>query len=106
VASAVNAAWAALGHSNLRIDLRFLEPVFITPRLHRLHHVPGTSQQNLGTIFSFWDRLRGTLANDEALPLAPIGVPGEIESYPQGWIRQLVEPLRFTVFGAVAPGCG
>ena len=28
------------GHSNLRIGVRWIELVFVTPRLHRLHHLP------------------------------------------------------------------
>ena len=58
---AVYAAFATLNHSNLRVDLRFLEGVFITPRLHRLHHVPETTDQNFAAVFSFWDRMAGTL---------------------------------------------
>lgn len=93
-AATVYGAWAMLNHANLRIDLGFLEPVLITPRLHRLHHVATTGERNLGTIFSFWDRLRGTLRS-EAGP-GRLGVPGELDSYPQTWPRQLVEPFRLT----------
>jgi len=86
--------WAMLNHANLRLDLRFLEPILITPRLHRLHHVPGTTERNLGTVFTFWDRLRGTLVTVEASPACTFGVPGEVTTYPQGWVAQLVEPPR------------
>lgn len=92
-AAAIYTAWAAFGHSNLGIDLRWAEPVLITPRLHRLHHAAGTSERNLGTIFSLWDRLRGNLVTDPNAPLTPLGVPGELETYPQSWLPQLVEPL-------------
>jgi sterol desaturase/sphingolipid hydroxylase (fatty acid hydroxylase superfamily) len=94
VATATYTAWAAFNHANLRLELRWLEPLFVTPRLHRLHHVPATSGQNLGTIFSLWDRMRGILVTDPAAPLAPLGVPGREESYPQTWLAQLVEPFR------------
>jgi len=94
VAATLYAIWAALGHSNLGIRLRVLEPVLITPRLHRLHHVPATSEHNLGTILSLWDRLRGTLVTDPRAATGPLGVPGEVETYPQSWLPQLVEPLR------------
>jgi sterol desaturase/sphingolipid hydroxylase (fatty acid hydroxylase superfamily) len=94
VATTVHTAWAAFTHANLRIELRFLEPLLVTPRLHRLHHVPATSGQNLGTIFSCWDRMRGSLVSDPAARLAPVGVPGREESYPQTWLAQLVEPFR------------
>ena len=85
---------AALGHSNLNVDLRFIEKIFITPRLHRLHHAVGTSDRNLGTIFSIWDRLRGLLADDPGLEVEPLGVPSEVDTYPQSWLPQLLEPLR------------
>ena len=94
VAGAVYTAWAAFVHANLRAELRFLEPLLVTPRLHRLHHVPGTSGSNLGTLFSLWDRLRGALVTDPAAPLGPLGVPGREASYPQTWLAQLVEPIR------------
>jgi lathosterol oxidase len=94
VASAVYTAWAAFIHANIGLELRFLEPLLVTPRLHRLHHVPGTSGGNLGTIFSCWDRLRGTLVTDPAAALVPLGVPGREASYPQTWLSQLVEPFR------------
>jgi sterol desaturase/sphingolipid hydroxylase (fatty acid hydroxylase superfamily) len=94
VASAVHTVWAAFLHANLRVELRWLEPLLVTPRLHRLHHVPATSQRNLGTLLSVWDRMRGALVDDPAAPLWPLGVPGRVESYPQTWLAQLVEPFR------------
>lgn len=92
-AAGLQTAWAMLNHSNLRVNLRFLEPVLITPRLHRVHHVPRTTERNLGTVFTLWDQLRGTLLHIEP-DEGEFGVPGEVTSYPQGWARQLVEPVR------------
>lgn len=92
-AGAIFNGWAILNHSNLAIDLRFLEPVFVTPRLHRSHHAAATTHYNLGTVFSIWDRLRGTLIAQDLTKSTLLGVPGEVESYPQGWGRQLLEPL-------------
>ena len=80
--------------SNLRINLRFLEPFLITPRLHRLHHLPETENRNLGTIFTFWDRLRGTFIIADASTDSIFGVANEVETYPQGWADQLIEPLK------------
>jgi sterol desaturase/sphingolipid hydroxylase (fatty acid hydroxylase superfamily) len=94
VAAAIYGVWAAFGHANVRLSLPWLEPVLITPRLHRLHHVPDTGERNLGTVFSLWDRLRGSLLADTSACAEPLGVPGEIDSYPQSWLPQLVEPLR------------
>jgi sterol desaturase/sphingolipid hydroxylase (fatty acid hydroxylase superfamily) len=93
LAGGVVLAWAVLNHSNLAIPLGFLEPVFVTPRLHRLHHVPETDDRNFGTVFTLWDRLRGTLRVRETSPDTPFGFAGR-GGYPHGWLRQLVEPFR------------
>jgi sterol desaturase/sphingolipid hydroxylase (fatty acid hydroxylase superfamily) len=94
VAGGLFTAWGMFNHSNLRLDLRFLEPIMITPRLHRIHHLPEMSGKNLGTMLTLWDRLRGTfiLAETEKGSVFGNGDP----SYPQGWGRQFVEPLLRT----------
>jgi sterol desaturase/sphingolipid hydroxylase (fatty acid hydroxylase superfamily) len=94
VAAAVNAIFAALAHANVGLRLSWLEPLFITPRLHRLHHVAASCERNFGAMLSVWDRLLGTLLVDPEAKVEPIGVPGEIETYPQSWPAQLVEPFR------------
>jgi len=94
IAIVIYVVFAALGHSNLRLNLALLEPLFITPRLHRLHHVLETTEKNLGTVFSFWDRLAGRLAVHSAGPDDTLGVPGEEQTYPQSWWPQLLEPFR------------
>ncbi|MFZ4715815.1 MAG: sterol desaturase family protein [Bacteriovoracaceae bacterium] len=48
-------------HTNSRLNSSLLEWIFITPRVHRLHHsIKGRRIKNLGTIFSIWDRIFGT----------------------------------------------
>lgn len=52
-------------HSNLHLPQTFedrLQWIFITPKLHHLHHSmrPEEHRANLGTVFSFWDRIFGT----------------------------------------------
>jgi sterol desaturase/sphingolipid hydroxylase (fatty acid hydroxylase superfamily) len=87
-------AWAMANHANLDLKLGPLEPLLVTPRLHRIHHVPETDDRNLGTVFTVWDRLRGTLlVRDTGVDVA-LGVAGEETSYPAGWLAQLVEPPR------------
>jgi sterol desaturase/sphingolipid hydroxylase (fatty acid hydroxylase superfamily) len=105
LAGAFQTSWTAFVHSNSRIDLRILEPVFVTPRLHRLHHVPETARRNLGGTLIVWDRLLGTFAGEPVIPGTQIGVPEEILTYPQGWLRQLLEPAmrlagRTQLYGA------
>ena len=85
-------AWAMLNHSNANLNLSFIESILITPRMHRVHHLPQHSESNLGTVFTFWDRIRGTVtfvSTDESSKFGN-GDP----QYPQDWITQLIEPLR------------
>ncbi len=57
-------AYAAWMHLNFVGKLGFLENIFVTPSLHRVHH--GTNPQyldkNFGGILIIWDRLLGTHA--------------------------------------------
>lgn len=52
-------------HANIALPAgleRVLSQVFITPRMHRLHHstAPGHQYANFATTFSLWDRLFGS----------------------------------------------
>jgi len=93
LAGGVFTAWAALNHSNLRFGPPWLERFVVTPRLHRIHHRSESSESNLGTVLTLWDRLRGTLLTEPPPGAERLGVPGEVESYPQGWWRQLARPF-------------
>ena len=103
-ASAIFLAFTVFNHANLRLPLRGLEPLLITPRLHRIHHTEGGSECNLGTLLSVWDRLRGALECREPGPEARLGVPGEVESYPQGWLAALVVAPARALGLRAAPG--
>jgi sterol desaturase/sphingolipid hydroxylase (fatty acid hydroxylase superfamily) len=96
VAAGIFFVWAMLNHANLRLPLWPIESVLVTPRLHRVHHVPATTERNLGTVFTCWDRLRGTFVVADPSPTASFGLPLERETYPQSWGRQLVAPSRVT----------
>ncbi|MFT5859146.1 MAG: sterol desaturase/sphingolipid hydroxylase (fatty acid hydroxylase superfamily) [Flavobacteriaceae bacterium] len=56
-------------HSNIVLPRRlnnWLSIVFVTPNLHKFHHhqdLPWTDK-NYGNIFSFWDRIFGTLVRE------------------------------------------
>jgi sterol desaturase/sphingolipid hydroxylase (fatty acid hydroxylase superfamily) len=92
-AVAVAAAFGVSNHSNVGLDLGWAERLFVTPRLHRRHHVPATTQHNYGTMFTIWDRLFGTLLQLDTTPDERFGVPGEIDSYPQRFGPAFRQPL-------------
>jgi len=88
-------AWAMFIHSNLSLDLRAIESVLVTPRLHRVHHDPATTHKNFGTVLSLWDRLlRDSFITRDVARDVRFGIPDEVTTYPQGWGRQLIEPFR------------
>lgn len=55
-------------HTNSRTTMKFMEWVFVTPRIHRYHHsVNGRKLKNIGTVFTFWDRIFGTFQDPEKI---------------------------------------
>jgi sterol desaturase/sphingolipid hydroxylase (fatty acid hydroxylase superfamily) len=90
---AIAAIYAVSNHSNLGADLRWAEAVLVTPRIHRRHHVPATTQNNFGAVFTIWDRLLGTLVRRDTSADERYGVPGEIDSYPQRFGAAFRHPL-------------
>jgi sterol desaturase/sphingolipid hydroxylase (fatty acid hydroxylase superfamily) len=92
-ASILAGGWAALVHGNLHVGARALEWLFVTPRLHHLHHVPATCERNFGAVFSLWDRLAGVLTRELAPRDALLGVPGEEHGYPHAWWEQVRAPF-------------
>jgi sterol desaturase/sphingolipid hydroxylase (fatty acid hydroxylase superfamily) len=90
---AIAAAYGISNHSNLGTDLRWVEAVLVTPRLHRRHHIPATTQHNFGAVFSVWDRMFGTLLRRDTAPDERFGVPGEVDTYPQHFAAAVRQPL-------------
>jgi sterol desaturase/sphingolipid hydroxylase (fatty acid hydroxylase superfamily) len=91
---AIAALYGVSNHSNLGINLRWIEPVLVTPRLHRRHHVPSTTMNNYGGIFTIWDRLAGTLVRADMNGYERYGVPGEVDAYPQRFTDAFRQPFR------------
>jgi sterol desaturase/sphingolipid hydroxylase (fatty acid hydroxylase superfamily) len=74
-------AAAIFHHSNLRLPARLeaaLARLVITPSIHWVHHRPrrADTDANYGTVFSFWDRLFGTMSPTRRQPDQPIGAEG------------------------------
>lgn len=65
-------------HANLRFRSRWLEAVFVTPRIHHVHHSvdPRHCGRNFGSMFSIWDRMFGTFYDpDEVQEPLEFGIP-------------------------------
>jgi sterol desaturase/sphingolipid hydroxylase (fatty acid hydroxylase superfamily) len=68
----VNVVQTFFAHANLRLPERVeraMRLVQVTPELHRVHHSlePSDHNTNFGAVFTFWDRLFGTLRNESHL---------------------------------------
>ena len=62
-----------LEHTNVAIPAwldRTVRRAFVTSNMHRIHHSVEVDEQgrNLGTIFSWWDRMFGTYAENPSVP--------------------------------------
>jgi sterol desaturase/sphingolipid hydroxylase (fatty acid hydroxylase superfamily) len=65
-------------HSNLRLKSRWLEAVFVTPRIHHIHHSkdPRHHGRNFGGLFIVWDRMFGTFVDpDDVTAPLEFGIP-------------------------------
>ena len=96
-------------HSNVRIPIaveRWLSLVIVTPRLHGVHHstVRCETDSNWSTIFSFYDRLHGTLRLDVPQDEIAIGVPAYRRSDEVTLWNILSLPFRRSVFRWARPG--
>ena len=68
-------------HSNVRLPIaveRALVLVLVTPRMHGIHHSKhfDETNSNWSSVFSFWDRLHGTLRLDVPQSAIDIGIAG------------------------------
>lgn len=96
-------------HFNVYLPLgleRRLAVVFITPRMHRLHHSAAPEHQytNFGTILSLWDRLFGTMARPEILRKdEAFGVGGAEAMEADSFANLALDPFRKTDAGGAIP---
>ena len=91
---AVAAIYGVSNHSNIEVEARWIEALFVTPRLHRRHHVPATTNNNYGGIFTVWDRLFRSLVRVDTAPGEQYGVPGEVHTYPQTFVAAFRRPIH------------
>jgi sterol desaturase/sphingolipid hydroxylase (fatty acid hydroxylase superfamily) len=86
------AGWIVLGqfqnhcmHANVKFKSRWLEMIFVTPRMHHIHHSkdPRHYGSNFGAVFSFWDRLFGTYFNPDQVTAPLVFGINEVVSGPR-----------------------
>ncbi|HWA64884.1 MAG TPA: sterol desaturase family protein [Mycobacteriales bacterium] len=72
------ACFGALPHANVRWSYGRLGSAIISPTYHRVHHrTSGRLDVNLGTIFTWWDRMSGrAIFPDLDAPVPPTGLAG------------------------------
>jgi sterol desaturase/sphingolipid hydroxylase (fatty acid hydroxylase superfamily) len=69
--------------------------LFITPALHRAHHISEWREldTNFGTIFSIWDRLGRTFRPSEPARRIVTGLPNRLELGPPALVESLLLPF-------------
>jgi sterol desaturase/sphingolipid hydroxylase (fatty acid hydroxylase superfamily) len=68
-------------HANLRLKSPWLEAIFVTPRIHHIHHSrdPRHYGRNFGSLLSIWDRMFGTFVDpDDVRGPLKFGIPDAV----------------------------
>jgi sterol desaturase/sphingolipid hydroxylase (fatty acid hydroxylase superfamily) len=86
-------------HSNVRLPIRIERPlnvVLVTPRMHGIHHSQfrDETNSNYSVVFSWWDRLHGTLGLNVPQSQIVIGVPGYSDPADNSFWSDLLLPFR------------
>jgi sterol desaturase/sphingolipid hydroxylase (fatty acid hydroxylase superfamily) len=68
-------------HSNVRLPVgveRWLNLILVTPRMHGIHHseIRAENNSNFSVVFSWWDRLLGTIRLNVPQERVAIGIAG------------------------------
>jgi sterol desaturase/sphingolipid hydroxylase (fatty acid hydroxylase superfamily) len=86
-------------HSNWRLPIqveRILNLIFVTPRMHGIHHsiVQRETNSNWGTVFCWWDKLHHTLRRDIPQNEITIGVAAYRDEHELTVGKLLALPFR------------
>lgn len=81
----IHGTYSFFTHTEVVGKLGWLEHIFITPSLHRVHHAsnPEYLDKNYGDIFVFWDKIFGTFQKEEGKPV--YGLTSPLKSYSFLW---------------------
>lgn len=96
---AVMVAVIGFHHSNLAVPVRIdrgLRRLIVPPSMHRVHHseIQSETDSNFGTLFSFWDRLFGSLRLREDTQAIRFGIGRFAGDAWQRPLRLLAIPFR------------
>ena len=87
-------------HSNIHVPVNIdkqLAKVFITPKVHLVHHslVVKESNSNFGTMFSFWDRMFSTFHDPVLTPdIEKFGIANFSDDSNQSLKSLLIQPFK------------
>ena len=86
-------------HSNIKLPIKFervLNKIFVTPRMHGIHHsnYKEETNSNYSTVFSFWDRFHKTIKLNIPQSEIIIGVPGYSNQDDNSIISALTSPFK------------
>lgn len=86
-------------HSNLELPIeaeRALQYVFVTPRMHGIHHSSNGEEMNTNyaSLLSWWDRVHGSLHLDTPQGVVTIGVAGFSDPGQVTLVRSLSLPFE------------
>lgn len=72
-----------LRHSHVPLGFGWFDRLFVSPHMHQLHHSadPRHFDRNFGFIFSWWDRMAGTLYLPHRDERFELGLPAEAGDY-------------------------
>lgn len=82
-------------HSAIRLNLRWLDRILVTPRLHRVHHSvdPAHHARNFADVFPFLDMLFGTYYRPRDDEVLVIGLGNDMPPPRNIWAAQ-IDPAR------------
>jgi sterol desaturase/sphingolipid hydroxylase (fatty acid hydroxylase superfamily) len=85
-------------HSNIKLPLeleRVLNWIIVTPRMHGIHHsfFADETNSNYSVIFSFWDRLHGTVHLNVPHSKIRIGVPAYSNDEDNSLLKIIMMPF-------------
>lgn len=88
-----------LQHSNIKLPIKFervLNKIFVTPRMHGIHHsqTMNETNSNYSTVFSWWDKIHKTIRLNIPQDKIVIGIPAYPKSEDNNLLNVLFLPFK------------